>query len=189
MPSKISGTKPKKLTVDFTGVEAGGGRVRVPEGDYLFKIADYELRHKKDDESSRYIQWSLEILKGPGGTGKRIRYITSLKPEALFNLRNMLTDAGFKVPSKSVDVPLEKVIGRQIAGTVIDDEYEGKIKSVVDNLFPAADFESLSGKAGEDNGDEDEDEESTDESTVAEAATSDDEEDDDELELVDDEDL
>lgn len=177
------GTKPRKLTVDFSKVEDRQGSIRVAEGDYLFKIKDYEVKSKKDDETSKYINWKFEFLEGPDpkAKGKPIYYITSLKPEALFNLKNMLGDLGFKVPKKVIDVPLEKCIGKKIAGTVADDEYDNKIKSKVQNVFSASQFEALG---------EDEDEDETDEDEATEAATEDDEdEDSDELELVDDDDI
>lgn len=175
------GTKPKKLTVDFSNVEERAGSIRIPEGDYLFQVMDYELKSKKDDSTSKYLNWKFKIVEGPGGVGKSLYYITSLKPEALFNLKGMLGDMGFKVPKSTVDIPLEKCIGKQIAGTVADDEYENKIRSKIQNVFSSKDFEALGA---------DEDEESTDGEAAAEAVTDDDEDEDtDELELVDDEDI
>lgn len=183
------GKKPKKLQIDFTGVESGGRGARVPEGEYVLKISDYVVKTKKDDEASRYIQWSLPVEKGPGGKGKSIVHRTSLKSQALFNLKNMMEAAGFKVPSRLVDVPLEKMVGRSVGASVFDGEpYEGKIKSEISGFYPASEWESMTASASEDEDEEDEDEE--DEESATSAATDDedeDEEEDLELEEVDDE--
>lgn len=170
--------KPKKLQVDFTGVEGRKGARRIAEGDYLFKITDYEVDHKKDDEDKKFLVVKYDIEKGPSeGSWSEI---FSLTKNALWRFRLFLEAAGFKIPSSAVGVPLEKLPGRRVGATVADDDYEGKTRSKVAEYFSAKDYEALASN------DEDEDEE---EETTQSVTSGDEDEDEEELELVDDEDL
>jgi hypothetical protein len=172
--------KPRKMQIDFTGVEGKKGARRVPEGDYLMEIADYSVDHKKDDETNQFVKVEYKILQGP--TKGSWNEIFNLGKTSLWRLRNFLEAVGFTIPSSAVSVPFEKLIGRKVAMTIGDDEYEGKTRSKAQDYFSAKDFEAL----GEETTDEDEDEEDEDEESTTEAATADDEDEDEELELVDD---
>lgn len=176
--------KPRKMQIDFTGVEGKKGARRVPEGDYLMKIKDYAVDHKKDDETNQFVKMEYEILEGP--TKGEWNEIFNLGKTSLWRLRNFLEAVGFKIPSSKVDIPFEKLVGRKVAMTIGDDEYEGKTRSKAQDYFSAKDFEALGTEADED---EDSDDEDEDEETTTEAATSDDEDEDEELEIVDDDDI
>lgn len=179
----MPGTKPRKLSVDLTGVEGKKGGRRIPEGDYLFKIKDYEVGEKKDDSSKKWMRVALDIEKGP--TDGEFSEMFGLAQNQLWRFRAFLEAVGFtKLKSGINNIPLDKLPGRRFAGTVADDEYNGKIKSQIQDFFSAKDFENLGTADTPDDEDEAEDE---DEDDVADAATDDDEdEDDDELEVVDD---
>lgn len=164
---------PSKLTVDFSNVEdrrEGGRAAHVPEGDYLLRVKGVELKSKKDDESSKYLNWRFEIEKPEQFKGRGSIYtVTSLKPENLWSLRNLLDDMGITVPKKAVGLPLADIAksGRLMGATLEDDEYNGKVKSKIAATFkkdqyddsgaPAADTES------EDSEEESDDEEETEE--------------------------
>lgn len=164
----------KKMTIDFGGVpkeiRKGGGK-KLPEADYVWKIISSEIA-KKEGATSRYIRWQLTVAKGPF-KGVSRSYITSLKPEALFNLRNLIHAAtGKNVAGKSLDFDRENLYGKLVGGTIVDSErpIEGgktRIFNDLDTVFPVSDMAD----------DEDEDEEDTDDEEV--------EEDDDDLEDVD----
>jgi hypothetical protein len=186
--------KPKSLTTDFTGVEGRKGARRIKEGDYLFKITDYEAgkSDKKDDEGKkrRFLVFKFDILKGPS-TGS-FSDLFGLSKKQLWRYRLFLEALGIKIGGET-DVPLKKLVGKNVGGTVEDDEYNGKKKSQVSDYFSAEDYENLgSDDEDEDEDDEDEDEEDEDEDEdeedVAESVTEDDEEDE-ELEVVDDDDI
>jgi hypothetical protein len=141
---------PTKLTVDFSNVEdrrEGGKSAHVPEGDYLLKIGGVELKTKKDDETSKYLSWRFTIAapekyKNAGS----IYYVTSLKPESLWSLRNLLDDMGITVPKKAVGLPLAEIAksGRLIGATLEDDEYNGKVKSKIAATFKKDQYEATS---------------------------------------------
>lgn len=186
--------RPAKLQVDFTGVEGRKGRRRIKEGDYLFKIKDYEVGKsaKKDDEGKkkRFCVVTLEIVKGPS-TGE-FSELFGLAKNQLWRFRLFLEAAGVKVKSSLNDIRLDKLPGKEFAGTVEDDEYNGKIKSQINDFFPAADFDEDTSDSDEEDEDEDEDsddDEDEEEDEDADLTEGDDDEDEEELETVDDDDI
>lgn len=167
------------MRIDFSGVEKeirkDRGRSRhIPEGEYLAKIVDCEAR-KSERTDSKYLSWKFQITEG-AHKGVSIYGITSLKHEALWNLRNLINAAiGKNIAGKAVNFDPDTVIGKVVGIVVEDNEYgEGKDKKVtsrVNTTFPKDEYE-----AADEDEDEDEDEE-------------DDEEEDDEEESDDEEDL
>jgi hypothetical protein len=181
MPDR--GTKPARLTADFSNVEErreGGGKAfHGPEGDYLLRVEDYELRSKKDDASSKYLNWRLSVFAPEKQKGKgSVYHITSLKPEALWQLRNFLEDMGLKVPKSTMDIPLGALVAKHpiIGATLEDDEYNNKVKSKITATFKKSQYE----ETGEE--DDDEEAESADTEETEEATADEDLE---ELELDD----
>jgi len=136
------------VEVNFEGVEAGAMFVRVPEGDYGLKITKADI--KKGSESGKnYINLTFKLTKGAkGGVGKSLPHSCSLQKQSLWNLRNLLEACGKEVPSKAVKINLDKMIGWECAGTAVDDEYEGKKKSVISAFFPLADLGNTSKDGG-----------------------------------------
>ena len=145
MPEKNSGSV---ISVDFTGVETDGGSVHIPEGDYAFKITAAKLK-KGGDSGKPYIDFSMMVTQGHSkGLKKKIRHTCSLQPQSLWNLRNLMESAGKQVPSKAVKLDVAKMVGYELAGSVVDDEYDGKKKSIIAAFFPIADL-SAPGKESE----------------------------------------
>ena len=183
-------TKPRAMQIDFTGVEGKKGARRIPEGDYLMEIVDWSVDHKKGEEEKVFTKIFYKILKGP--TDGKWDEIFGHQKNQLWRMRNFLEALGFDIPSSKVKVPFEKLVGKKIAMTVVDDEYEGKIKSKVGDWFKAKDFEALQSESEDEDEDEEADEDE-DEDAATDAATSDDEDEDEdedeELELVDDDDI
>lgn len=158
---------PKKLTVDFTGVEVrrgGASGARVPEGDYLLRVVGCERKAKKDDDTSFYLNWRTEIVKPAAHAGKTIYHRTSLRQEALWSLRTFLVDllGEANVPASSVDIPIAKIVEKKplIGATLQDgDPYNDKIKSEIAATFPKKEYSETE--------EEDEDEEEEEEAPKA----------------------
>jgi hypothetical protein len=144
----------RKERIDFSGVpkeiRRGGGARHIPEGDYALKILKVEKRWKDNDKSNKpYFSWIMQVSDGPA-KGTNLYYVTSLKTDALFNLRNLIhAVTGKNVAGRAVNWDPESVIGKKVAGTVQDDEYEGKIRSRLVDVYPIAELE-------EENGDDEE---------------------------------
>ena len=190
--------KSKALTVDFSGVEKEIRKrgKRIPEGDYLCKIVSCEKR-KKEGSTSFYLSWKFQILENAQGKKKQagvpLYYITSLKPDALFNLRNLIyaaTDGKTNVAGKSVTIDPSKYYGRKIGVTVEDEEYDGKIRSKAVDVMRQSELEAQEEDSDEDAEDEEEEEEEDDgDEEEDDDDDEEEEEDEDDLDDVDDDDL
>jgi hypothetical protein len=137
------------ITVNFEGVESGVGSVHIPEGDYGLKIK--EIKGKKGEESGKnYLALLFEVTQGDKkGLKKVLRHSCSLQKQSLWNLRNLLEACGKQTPAKAIKIDLDKMIGLECAGTVIDEEYEGKKKSVITAFFPLEDLGNTSESGAE----------------------------------------
>lgn len=158
--------KGKKFRVDFSGVEKEIGRKsrRIPEGDYIAKISSVERKKNKAGDAY-YFSWKLQVVETPQGNKKQagatLYYNTSLKPEALFNLRNFIfACTGKNVAGKAVELDPASYVGKKLGITVEDDEYEGKVRSQIADVVPVEALmvdEDADDEDDEDDEDEDED--------------------------------
>lgn len=128
------------ISVNFEGVESGGGFVRIPEGDYIFEVT--KVSQKTGESSNKpYLLFSLKAVEGPKrGLNKTVAHVCSLGKNALWNLRNLLEAAGKTIPSKAIKIDLDKLAKLRVGGTAVDDEFEGKKKSSISNFFPVSEF-------------------------------------------------
>jgi len=175
----------KKVKIDFSGVDkeirSGGRAAHVPEGDYLAKPENAELR-KSERTGGRYFSWRFQLLEPKKYKGKTLYDRTSLKPDALWNLRNLIHAAtGKNIAGKVLNFDPEAVYGKPVTITVEDDEYEGKIRSQIVDYQPADKFEE--------NGDEDEDDDEDGDDEEEEEDDEEEDEEDEDLEDVDVEEL
>lgn len=163
--------------IDFTNVKDGGNfnTKRQPEGDYRAKITNVTDSPAKDGVA----QWLFTIQVGAG----TYPYYCKHQENQFWKVRNLLVAAGMNVPKKKVKVDPNKLVGKTIAVTLEDDEYEGKMKSVVSATFPLSELDDDSVPDEPDDDDATEDDE--DEAPVAKkkkaAPVEDDEDDEDEV--------
>jgi hypothetical protein len=150
--------------IDFTGVSkeirSGGRAAHIPEGDYLFKVISHEAR-KSERSGSRYFSWQIQCVSKPY-VGKTIYHITSMKPEALWNLRNFIhACTGKNVGGRIANFKPQTLYGKIFAGTTEDDSYvrdsggdneREVMRSVLADIRPREELNM---------GDEDDDEEET----------------------------
>lgn len=170
----------KKVKIDFTGVDKeikrGSSRVKVPEGDYVVKIIDHEVQKTA---SSKGFRWKCQIISPAKYKGKTLTGYTSLKPEALWSLRNLIHAAlGKNVAGKAVEFDPSNLYGKVVGAAVEDNEYtkDGKtrITSQISTFFPKDEVAESEDDEDEDDDDEEEDSDTED----------DDEEEDEDLEDV-----
>jgi hypothetical protein len=160
----------KKTKIDFSGVpkdiRAGGASAHVPEDDYLGKIISAQLQKGKES-GARFYNWTIQITQGKY-KGKKLRLNTSLKPDALWNLRNLIFAAtGKNVAGKAVAFDPEKLYGKVVAFTTQDREYESgsstRMTSDVVDVRPKEELEQ-----GDDEEEDEEDDEAEEEETDTE---------------------
>lgn len=183
----LGGVLPKKLTVDFSGVDIrkGGANPRIDEGDFLFKLTDALVVPTKNDKTRKQVLWTLKIKDAQAGNekwiGKTFRHRTGLWDEALWSFRSFLADllgGEDEVPQSKVDVPLASIVKRKplIGGSVEDDEYDGKETSKISGTFLASDWKSVKAATTVEDDDEDEEEEDEDEEEEEEETEEEDDE-------------
>jgi len=173
----------KKIRIDAREVSKeirrGGSGTHVPEGEYLVKLNDAEVKTTKD-ESGRYIRWECIIVEPVKYKGKRLFGNTSLKKEALWSLRNLIHAAvGKNIAGRTVDFDPDTVIGKTVGASVSDNVYDDskgneRITSQIDSFFPKGEL-----NVADDDEEEDEDEE-TDEEDEEDEEEDDEEEDEEE---------
>lgn len=145
----------KKVNVDFTGVESFN---RPSEGQHVVKIVSADM--KQSQGGNDMIVVTFEVTKG-SDKGARCIENYPLAENALWKLKGLLQAIGMKCDGK-VRLDLDKLIGKVCIITVSDEEYEGKIRSRVQEckkLAAVADEEDDEDQDEEDDSDDDEDDE------------------------------
>ena len=124
--------------VDFSGVKDRGSfnPKQVPEGDYAAIITKVEDNESKKDGSFQY----LFTIKLERFSQNSYPYYCKLQENQLWKLRNIAVAAGLNVPKKRMKFDPNKVVGKKIGVTMADDEYDGKVKSVIDAVFPVSEL-------------------------------------------------
>ena len=158
----------------------GGGSIRIPEGDYVAKIATVERATSQQDNPMIVIQF--EILEPEKFAGKRIKDRITLTEKAMWRAGSLLDALEIKYPkTKEFTLPFEKILGKTLGITVADGEpYQGRVKSEVKDYL-----DEETARAASDEDLEDEDEEEEDEDTEEEEEDDDDDEDLEELDVDD----
>lgn len=132
--------KSRIVTIDFEGVEAGGGSFHIKEGSYRMKVL--EVEQTESDKGNDMFKWTFEGLEG-AAKGKKFYVYTTLNEEALWKLRQLLEALQVEVPDGPLDLDLDEMVDLELIGIVSDDEYQGKTVSRMN------DFESVDGEEEE----------------------------------------
>ena len=121
----------KKHAIDFTNVKDSSGinPKHVEPGDYEAVVK--EVTESLKDGTP---MWCFVFDVDGGGT---YPYYCKLQENQLWKVRNLLIAVGKSVPKKRVNVDPSSLVGKTVGVTLEDDEYEGKLKSVIEAVFPA----------------------------------------------------
>ncbi|AZS11792.1 hypothetical protein PBI_NINA_38 [Gordonia phage Nina] len=173
----VSKAKPLVAKIDFTNVTEGSGirPKQLPPGEYAASIKDVKAGNSKKTGTP---QWCFLIVpdKHPGAT---YPYYCQLTADQAWKIRQVLVAIGVSVPKSVKTIDASKLIGKKLGIILEDDEYEGKLKSVIDSLIPLSEVDEGDTPAADDE-DDDESENSADEPEDDPAG-----DDDDELDLDD----
>ena len=120
------------VKVDFTGVEASGNH---PEGRFLFTVDGVPEIKTSENSGNDYINWKLKSSMG------MVWHMTSLAPQALFNLRNVLESLGMEVEQSAMDLDLTELEGLTCGGEVEHETYGGKKRARMIDIFPEAELD------------------------------------------------
>jgi len=125
-------TKAAVVKVNFEGVEASG---KVAEGRHLLTVDGTPEVKTSEGSGNDYINWKF---KAPGGV---IYHTTSLQPQALWNLRNVLESLGLEVEESVMDLDLSEMDGLTCGGEVEHETYQGKKRPRLVDIFPAEELD------------------------------------------------
>lgn len=130
-----------KVNVDFTNVKDSSGinPKQMPEGDYHAVIRKVELVEKKSDPNAKQLLFTVG-LKDHASVA--YPYYCGFEANVLWKLRNLMIASGVKAPKKAFSFDAEKLVGKEFGVSLEDDEYDGKMKSVIGAVFPLAELET-----------------------------------------------
>lgn len=128
-------------TLDFSNVKESTGinPKQLEEGEYLAKITSVSEQDAKDGTP----MW-LFVITPDEHRSASYPYYCKLQENQLWKVRNLFISAGLSalVAGKSkVKLNPNKLVGKSIGIVLEDDEYEGKMKSVIEAVMPASDLE------------------------------------------------
>jgi len=173
-------TNASDATVDFGDIpEGGGGKVRVPEGDYKAKIK--AVSFQTSQSGNPMFVW---IIVGTAGKlkGKELKEYTTLTKKSLWKLRDLMEATIGKTPDKKVSTRAllayckKNMIGKEIGVTLEDDEFTtDKGKSVISSkISDYIDVDDVDGKSSPDDDAEEDDDDVEDEESDEEEEDEDD---------------
>lgn len=121
--------------VDLTDADKGSNfrTKRVPIGDYRAKIVKAD-DHQPNDKS-KPMGWVLTVQLEGHARNSYPFYLSPEKKQA-WKIAQACRAAGLKVPSARVRFDPNKLVNKTIGVAMEDDEYEGRPKSVIDEMFP-----------------------------------------------------
>ena len=122
-------TAKKSVTVDFKGVE---GRMKVADGDYELEVDEVT---QEEGDKAPYFKWKFKVT-GPDSAGAALYHNTSLAPQALWNLRNLLEALSIEVPDGPLEIDLTELPGLTVGGSVVNEKYEGRDSPKLVDFFP-----------------------------------------------------
>ena len=131
------------VNLNMKDVSVGGV---IPEGEYIVTVDEVSV--EESQQGNQYLKWVFKVIDGPQKNSK-IYHNTSLLPQSLFNLKNLLIALGVPVPDKAFQLNLDECEGCNCGVTVTHETYDGKKRSRVTDVFPldASDVEDADEEA------------------------------------------
>lgn len=151
------------LVADFSKMEGSGGRPHVPEGDYHVRIT--AVKNDTSKEGNRMYVWTYTGVSGKL-KGKQIIDYTAITPKSLWKLWQVLEALNVSAKSDSaVKIKIKSLVGKEMAVTLVDDEYNGRVTSKVSDYMDLDTFKSGGLDDDEDSDDEDDEDDEEEEET------------------------
>src|SRR5688500_12416558 len=136
-----------KRKMNFTNVKDGGqfNPRHVEPGDYVMKITKVEDGKSKEGNE----QWIFTCTR-KGDQRASYPYYVGVDEKQAWKVRKLFIACGLNVPKKMVMVDPNKLVGKEFGAFLEEDEYEGRMKSRIQETFPVDEV------SGPDDDDEDE---------------------------------
>lgn len=123
------------INVDFTDVKSGFEPI--PEGKHDAVV--FEIEQKIGQNSGKpYLNWQLKI-QGGECDGRRAFFMTSLAPNALWKLKEVLHNLGYSKEELEGNFELDTMdlVGRDCTIVITHEEYQGEMRDRVSNILAA----------------------------------------------------
>lgn len=156
-------TTVKAVTLDFSDVRERGNfnPRRRPAGEYRAKIVSVTQEDSK--KGNPQLIFTIQV---DGDRRASYPFYCGLDAKQLWKIRNLIVAAGLRAPEGRAKVDPMKLVNRSVGVFLDDDEYEGRVKSTVADVFPVSDGDFLNagesskkkGRQVEDDDEDDEDE-------------------------------
>ena len=148
--------KKNTVSVDFEGVESGGGKP-VPDGNYTAKLhAAEEQEGESSGEPYLSCRWKIVGGKCDGAT---VFDNISLQPQSLWRFRTILECLGLDIEEGPMDIDVDDLIGEECGVEVTNEEWEGKDKPRITGFMSEGEEEEEEEEDEEEEEEEDEEEE------------------------------
>ena len=132
------------IRVDFTDVQSNFEPI--PEGKYDAVVFDVEQRISQAQKP--YLNWLLKI-QGGEFDGRSAFFMTSLSPNALWKLKQVLHNLGWTSEELAGNLELDLVdlAGKECTIVITHEEYNGETRSRVSDILAAGNADSVTGDA------------------------------------------
>lgn len=147
------------ISVDFSDVKESSGinPKQQDEGDYLARIIKVEMKKTKEKGEPM----ALLLFQDANMRSAVYPYYCTFTDNMLWKIRNAFIAAGVPVPKSKGKIDLGKLINKEVGITLEDDEYDGKMKSVISAVFHKDELEPTEAEEDDFEEEDEEDEEET----------------------------
>lgn len=130
-----------RIKVDFTNVKEPSqyNPKHIEPGEYVGKIKEIVDGKSKADGISMWVV-SVVLNDVPGAVYPyyiKLDFSGENGGQA-WKVRQLLAAAGFKIPKGVMAIDTAKLVGKAVGAVIEEDEYQGKLKSVIQRLIPVA---------------------------------------------------
>lgn len=106
----------------------------IEEGAYPVRIDKIEERQSRSDpKGPGYWNVEMTFLEEPY-TGRKVWDVFSLKPNALWKLRNLCEVLTIDLEGRD-DLDSDELIGQEVGANIVPETYEGRERAKVDSYF------------------------------------------------------
>lgn len=149
---------PRPIKVDFTNVEDASqfNTKHIEPGEYVGKVKSIEDKEAKGDGGDMWLV-SITLDKVPGAVYPYYIKLDFSGPKGgqAWKLRQLATACGFAVPRKAISINPAKLIGKKLGVSIEEEEYQGRMKGVVQRLIPLSEVAGPQEVVEDDDDDED----------------------------------
>jgi hypothetical protein len=120
------------------------------ESSTLFEPGNYRaevkgVTEKTSQSGNQMLVWVFKVYDTDSSATCNIYHNTSLQPQALFNLKNVLIALGVDVPNGTMEIDLNDYPGATCGVTLDQETYNQKTKNKITAFFPLTEEMGIEG--------------------------------------------